>query len=135
VQFECGDHGGEFGPDVGRHQVGQVARLGHGNTSSSRTAQWMSAFRPSLRAGSTGRLRSRASWIGRLTWLAARVTSSTSACRGRVVSSAGRASESDRFDRALADYRQVVDQGRLQAPELGRAGQLCMVAKTITLDR
>jgi hypothetical protein len=51
------------------------------------------------------------------------------------VSSAGRARESDRFDRVLADYRQVVDQGKLQAPELGRAGQLCMVAKTITLDR
>jgi hypothetical protein len=34
-----------------------------------------------------------------------------------------------------ADYRQVVGQGKLQAPELGRAGQLCMVAKTITLDR
>jgi hypothetical protein len=31
------------------------------------------------------------------------------------VSSAGRASESDRFDRALADDRQVVDQGKLQA--------------------
>jgi hypothetical protein len=80
-------------------------------------------------------LRSWASWIGRLTWLAAWVTSSTSACRGGVVSSAGRARESDRFDRVLADYRQVVDQGKLQAPELGRAGQLCMVAKTITLDR
>jgi hypothetical protein len=57
------------------------------------------------------------------------------ACRRRVVSSAGRASESDRFDRVLADYRQVVDQCKLRAPELGRAGQLCMVAKTITLDR
>jgi hypothetical protein len=29
VQFERGDHRGELGPDVGRHQVGQVARLGH----------------------------------------------------------------------------------------------------------
>jgi hypothetical protein len=29
VQFERGDCGGELGPDVGRHQVGQVARLGH----------------------------------------------------------------------------------------------------------
>jgi hypothetical protein len=28
VQFERGDRGGELGPDVGRHQVGQLARLG-----------------------------------------------------------------------------------------------------------
>jgi hypothetical protein len=29
VQFERGDHGGELDPDVGRHPVGKVARLGH----------------------------------------------------------------------------------------------------------
>jgi hypothetical protein len=29
---------------------------------------------------------------------------------------AGRSSESARFDRALADYRRVVDQCKLQAP-------------------
>jgi hypothetical protein len=29
VQLQRGDRGGELGPDVGRHQVGQVARLGH----------------------------------------------------------------------------------------------------------
>ena len=33
------------------------------------------------------------------------------------------ARESARFDRALADYRQVVDQCKLQAPEPGRADQ------------
>jgi hypothetical protein len=45
------------------------------------------------------------------------------------------ASESNRFDRALADYRQVVDRCKLQAPEPGRAGQRRMVAKTIRFDR
>jgi hypothetical protein len=44
-------------------------------------------------------------------------------------------SESDRFHRALADYRQVVDQCQLQAPEQSGAGQRCMVANTMTFDR
>jgi hypothetical protein len=47
----------------------------------------MSAFRPSLPPGSTRRLRSRASWIRRLIWLAAWVTS-TQRVPGHVVSSA-----------------------------------------------
>jgi hypothetical protein len=46
VQLQRGDRGRELGPDLGRHQVGQVARLGHEITFE-RTAQPTRAFRPS----------------------------------------------------------------------------------------
>ena len=52
MQLKRGDHGGEVGLDVGRHQVGKVARLGHPITPSKRTTQRTSAFRPSLTPGS-----------------------------------------------------------------------------------
>jgi hypothetical protein len=43
VLFEDGDRVGQCCPDVDRHQVGKVARLGHGSTSA-RTAQRTSAL-------------------------------------------------------------------------------------------
>src|SRR5215212_11801968 len=78
------DGGVHLGQDFDRDQVGKLLRLGHGSTSCRRTAQPTSAFRPSLTSGSTGRLRSRASWTRRLTSLAAWVTSTSSTCRRRV---------------------------------------------------
>jgi hypothetical protein len=44
-------------------------------------------------------------------------------------------SDSARFNQALADYRQVVDQCKLRTPEPGCPGQVLTVAKTMTLDR
>jgi hypothetical protein len=54
VLFEYGDCVGQSCPDVDRHQVGKVARLGDGSTSSRRTAHRTSAFHPSRTPGSTG---------------------------------------------------------------------------------
>ena len=45
------------------------------------------------------------------------------------------ASESASFERALADYRQVVDQCELRTPEPERVGSGLRVAKTMMLDR
>jgi hypothetical protein len=54
VLFEYGDCVGQCCPDVDRHQVGKVARLGDGSTSSRGTAHRTSAFHPSRTPGSTG---------------------------------------------------------------------------------
>jgi transposase-like protein len=71
VQFERGDYRGELGADVGWHQVGQVARLGHEITlRKERPAD--ERVSPVADAGLDGRLKWRVSWIGRLAWLAAR---------------------------------------------------------------
>jgi hypothetical protein len=41
------DRSVHLGQDVDRHQEGKLARLSHGSTSSRKTAQRTSAFRPS----------------------------------------------------------------------------------------
>jgi hypothetical protein len=45
------DGGVHLGQDFDRHQVGKLVRLRHGCTSSRRTAQRTSTFRPSLNSG------------------------------------------------------------------------------------
>jgi hypothetical protein len=115
---------------AGTRSVGRAARSQH--HPSRRTALWTRAFRPSLTPGSTEGLRWQASWIRRLTWLAAWMTSTAANRRlsrrgvleriAPALQAGSRESESDRFSRALAHYRQVVDQCKLQAPE--PAGQV-----------
>jgi hypothetical protein len=58
------DGGVHLGQDFDRHQIGKLVRLGHGSTSSRRTAQRTSAFRPSLTPSSMGRFRSRLHGFG-----------------------------------------------------------------------
>jgi hypothetical protein len=54
VLFECGDRGGHCCPDVGRHQVGKIARLGHsGSTSLRRTPNAPACFAAEHHSGRT----------------------------------------------------------------------------------
>jgi hypothetical protein len=57
LDFERRDGGVHRGQDFDRHQVGKLLRLGHGSTSSRRTAQRTSAFRPSLNPGLDGEVK------------------------------------------------------------------------------